>query len=443
LLHISVDSIAFIYLAASTPHRPARSAGLDASPTGLDQFRTPEEDDRGDEAGPASKKAKLTRNGDDDESPRKQVAVEEHLLCPICQETLHEPACAMPCLHNFCGGCISQWLKLGNSNCPECRDGVKEVKSSHKLSSLVSAYLEVNPEKARPNAELEELSKLNAIEPGKPLKIEPGKPPRVASYAGSSEYGSSEEYDEDDDDDEEFGHHSCRACDTEVGGYQCPPGSLHTSCAACLCQMPRNEIPGKITRCQICTLRFCDSLFGCDSRENGLKPLQERAEEGNTGCVVNVLDNAHETSILSDYLATKNLTADGMLKVCLDRIADGTMNALKTSSVTPMIMLPGPMGIAIPAGAPPTHHHATGESQVCLKCYKTVVKTASYEYRAAIPSSELPAAVMNRDDCWYGRDCRTMRHNPSHSQRLNHICVNAKGGGGKGAKGGGGGRGGR
>lgn len=48
-------------------------------------------------------------------------APDTHLVCSICHEVLHQTTTLSPCLHDFCGGCVSDWFKHGNSTCPECR----------------------------------------------------------------------------------------------------------------------------------------------------------------------------------------------------------------------------------------------------------------------------------------------------------------------------------
>jgi len=118
LVQAGKDQVAFIYLEPDVAPRAARSDGLVASPTGLADFRSgdesgpagagEQEDGPSTSPGPPAKKAKLSG------SPEKAMDLQEHLNCPICQEILHQPACALPCLHSFCGGCISPWLKVAS-----------------------------------------------------------------------------------------------------------------------------------------------------------------------------------------------------------------------------------------------------------------------------------------------------------------------------------------
>ena len=78
------------------------------------------------------------------------------------------------------------------------------------------------------------------------------------------------------------------------------------------------------------------------------------------------------------------------------------------------------------------------DARICHACWEAVFATLCYQYRAAIPAAELPAAVTARQDCWYGRECRTQHTKPAHAERLNHICLPMeRGKGGKGKGGGG------
>ena len=36
------------------------------------------------------------------------------MTCTICQEILHQCVCVLPCMHNFCAGCYSDWQKRSN-----------------------------------------------------------------------------------------------------------------------------------------------------------------------------------------------------------------------------------------------------------------------------------------------------------------------------------------
>lgn len=81
--------------------------------------------------------------------------IAEELTCAICSSLMTNPCVVLPCLHCYCGCCISLWL-AGDSTCPECRDSVTEARPIAKLNNLVELLLVQSPELARPAAELEE-----------------------------------------------------------------------------------------------------------------------------------------------------------------------------------------------------------------------------------------------------------------------------------------------
>jgi hypothetical protein len=51
---------------------------------------------------------------------RVEGRVAEQLRCGICLCTLHKPVTLVPCLHNFCAGCYSDWMRQ-KQTCPDCR----------------------------------------------------------------------------------------------------------------------------------------------------------------------------------------------------------------------------------------------------------------------------------------------------------------------------------
>ena len=46
--------------------------------------------------------------------------------CPICLDTITRPATLKPCGHQFCKGCIEEWLKK-SSACPDCKKNAKKL----------------------------------------------------------------------------------------------------------------------------------------------------------------------------------------------------------------------------------------------------------------------------------------------------------------------------
>ena len=43
----------------------------------------------------------------------------DHFECSICYQVLYKAVSVMPCMHTFCGGCLSDWFKK-QKECPNC-----------------------------------------------------------------------------------------------------------------------------------------------------------------------------------------------------------------------------------------------------------------------------------------------------------------------------------
>jgi E3 ubiquitin-protein ligase CHFR len=59
---------------------------------------------------------------------------------------------------------------------------------------------------------------------------------------------------------------------------------------------------------------------------------------------------------------------------------------------------------------------------ICTACAGLLWNEMTYHYRDSI-SQRLPGPISGRMACWYGKDCKTQRHNIAHAQKLNHICA--------------------
>ena len=68
----------------------------------------------------------------------------ENLNCGVCLEIMYKPISIFPCLHNFCGGCYSEWMK-NNKDCPMCRKLVKNISKNAMCQSMVDDFLQSNP----------------------------------------------------------------------------------------------------------------------------------------------------------------------------------------------------------------------------------------------------------------------------------------------------------
>ena len=76
---------------------------------------------------------------------------------------MHQAVTLMPCLHNFCGGCFSDWMDRAK-DCPSCRNQVLEVKKNSFVNSMIANFLLANPDERDPKwlVECEKKNKFTA-----------------------------------------------------------------------------------------------------------------------------------------------------------------------------------------------------------------------------------------------------------------------------------------
>jgi len=148
------------------------------------------------------------------------------VTCSICQEILHRAVALQPCLHNFCGGCASTWLKK-KPECPECRTKVAVVARNHTLISLVEAFVKKHPSRARAAADTAELDAQDKVG-STPWNLKK----RKNSHAfGSFSFGGNDDDDDNsggsdsDDDEEDDGSDEDRSNSDEEGSDEEGGGS--------------------------------------------------------------------------------------------------------------------------------------------------------------------------------------------------------------------------
>ncbi|XP_020541383.1 uncharacterized protein LOC105650262 [Jatropha curcas] len=69
----------------------------------------------------------------------------------------------------------------------------------------------------------------------------------------------------------------------------------------------------------------------------------------------------------------------------------------------------------------------TAGTHVCNDCYDYLVSFLLYWFRISLPRHYLPPEARNREDCWYGFECRTQHHNEEHARKRNHVCRPSRG----------------
>jgi hypothetical protein len=64
---------------------------------------------------------------------------------------------------------------------------------------------------------------------------------------------------------------------------------------------------------------------------------------------------------------------------------------------------------------------------VCYKCALKVFKELAYQFRAQMKLADINSiALRHRDNCHYGKRCRTQYSKPAHAAKFNHACEQTK-----------------
>lgn len=381
----------------------------------------------------------------------KTDKMEESLTCVICQDLLHDCVSLQPCMHVFCAACYSGWMER-SSLCPTCRCPVERIRKNHILNNLVEAYLIQHPEKCRSEEDLKSMDSRNKITQD---MLQPKVERSFSDEEGSSDYLF--ELSDNDSDSSDISQPlvMCRQCPgyrREVSHvlfatgsnywlpglpapppvppppkpaaegsekptgeqpstssdipsapqeYRCPPQGCHLICTCCLQPMPdrRAELNSQqviAQQCALCQRPFCHMYWGC--QRIGCQGCLARFSELNLTdkCLDGVLNNNnYESEVLQNYLSSRGKSWRDLHQESLQSLQQGSYCL--------------------------TDSRISAETVLCFCCGLRAFKELAYKYRQNIPSSELPAAVTSRPDCYWGRNCRT-QVKAHHAMKFNHIC---------------------
>eukprot|EP00245_Coleochaete_scutata_P012303 TRINITY_DN4746_c1_g4_i1.p1 TRINITY_DN4746_c1_g4~~TRINITY_DN4746_c1_g4_i1.p1 ORF type:complete len:446 (+),score=56.53 TRINITY_DN4746_c1_g4_i1:96-1433(+) len=355
----------------------------------------------------------------------------EAFTCGICQEIFYDCVTVAPCQHNFCNSCFSMWHNTAKKKglpvtCPACRVDVFSVARNSTLRYLVEAYLKVHPEQQRTDEDKQYLEK-EGIVGATPLVIKN----RRGSHDEDSEY--EEDYVSGDEDDEDGYNYvaRCPQCPLPIGqdpnpagGFTCPlAGMVHLTCMDCMQPMPARPECVDLQKCSICLRWHCDTYW---RSQTNLRGGQRGCPSANPAKLQKLVDleltalpaltfggNVVEQDLTTGFMQAKNLSLKEVVASCVQKLNSGEFELPKIGLMTPRggrSHLPYPF-------VPPTP--VTSSSTVCNLCADVVVADLLYLYRRSISKEDLED---KREDCWYGRECRTQFHNVEHGRRLNHIC---------------------
>jgi hypothetical protein len=175
------------------------------------------------------------------QSTPQSAEIAGELKCGICLELAHRCVSLMPCLHHFCGGCISPWLD--KKECPNCKQKITRAKRNPHINSLIEAVLKLDPSQARDESELALLDSKDRFMGQNEIDLTPTVGEDV----------SEEDADPVDD------SRPCPECSAPrlEDGFRCLPDGLHAQCTSC-----RRYFPNRATthpqKCILCDMFYCN-----------------------------------------------------------------------------------------------------------------------------------------------------------------------------------------
>ncbi|KAM0052565.1 putative transcription factor C2H2 family [Helianthus debilis subsp. tardiflorus] len=287
----------------------------------------------------------------------------EHAKCSICLDIWHDVVTVSPCLHNFCNGCFSEWLRRSQEEhatvlCPHCSSDVQSVGEAkiRKCDSFVR----------RSDEEL--VVNSYALIKSLPV-IKYGKKPRSKRSRVMREE------------------------DNNV-----------------------NVLDLACTKCGIgCDRPFCGAYWHSQQVKKSDYYLMCAPEAFNpigkrTITRIPYLAhewNWHEQDITERCIQQMGKTLQDVVSEWVTKLNDGEIDRTRMPlNHTEMI---------------------TSGTHLCNDCYDKLVSFLLYWFRISLPKNHLPEDAAQREDCWYGYACRTQNHNADHARKRNHVCPPTKG----------------
>ncbi|KAK6125554.1 hypothetical protein DH2020_040704 [Rehmannia glutinosa] len=324
----------------------------------------------------------------------------EHAKCSICLNVWHDVVTVAPCLHNFCNGCFSEWLKRCQEKhssvlCPQCRAVVQFVGRNHFLHSIEEDILQSDSSLRRPSGEIAVLDSCSSIK--SPLVLGSGRKLRRKRPRAPP----------DEENDRDF---PCPQCGTEYAGFKCNGSTVHLQCQSCGGMMPSRSNATVPQHCLGCDRAFCGAYWhalgvaGSDvyplCSHDTLKPIADRSVPR-----IPILaheKNRHEQDITEKCIRQMGSSLQDVISEWIRKMGNREVDRTRLPLNHPDMITP--------------------QTHVCNDCYDKLVSFLLYWFRITLPKHFLPPESLERQDCWYGYACRTQHHNEEHARKRNHVC---------------------
>ncbi|KAF3186108.1 hypothetical protein TWF788_003576 [Orbilia oligospora] len=360
------------------------------------------------------------------------VKLERELTCSICCELFKDPITLLNCLHNFCGSCIVPWGR-SNSSCPSCRAEIKGCRDAFALKPLIDMLVKEKPELSFSKEDMDGFQ--NIYKPGQDVSFGSG------GYSDSDDEDNEDNEDDDDDDEEEEEDDEvrypqiwrpCPCCPQEenpdqpynciipiVDGDRTPDWQhefkCHKKCACCRDEVPfyTEEVALKPSYCACCGIVYCAGIRGACALAPNSTFLHSI-----TGAplYVDSPQPGYETLGTPNLwdLFNNNAFEQDLLKRWVESDANNHTWQSLGDELRNWLFQKNPSGIEGPYVVP-----IKPDSYVCRNCLPGIFDKHLAGF--LISERERLGWTDLRPRCWYGKNCRTQRHNPDHCARLSHI----------------------
>ncbi|CAD8179934.1 unnamed protein product [Paramecium octaurelia] len=386
------------------------------------------------------KEVKVAAQLDEQQQKKLQMMEEmqDDIHCPICDDVIFQCVSLIPCLHNFCGACFSDWMAK-QKTCPSCRKEVQSVNKNPMVNNVVEKYLLMHPEKKRPPEEYKEMDEKNKIKgdalvftQAAPPPPPPQQVPIVQNVApargrgrgrGQAQQQQQQQQQSQNTVQDQSNYNGpvtkdCVTCLKAINGFQCQKrGQQHLNCTNCESKMPKFDLNEKrlVFRCELCERFFC-SIYNknCSqiSNKNPMYKLQEHKVPG-TVDIQCFRQNYIEQKGFLDYQKNNNITTQDIFKFMMENcINKGQFRYIESNK----ILLNPVRNIDLTLSP---------DTAVCSYCFGLIWQQIVFRYRIAI-KNQLSDDLKNRSQCWFGINCKTMIHNQEHAKKLDHICEQTK-----------------
>mmetsp|Transcript_26074 Transcript_26074/g.40795 ORF Transcript_26074/g.40795 Transcript_26074/m.40795 type:complete len:380 (-) Transcript_26074:583-1722(-) len=363
-------------------------------------------------SGNDKEKGEGAEGAEKDKKPEANQDIQAEFKCSICLQVFYKCCTLIPCMHNFCSACYSQWMtKDGGKTCPECRDPTTEVRRNHTLVGIIEKYLEAHPQFKRTAEDLAEMDAENKIT-DEFLRV---SRKRNRDDDDSSVFDSDEEY-------------RCPNCDTAApDGVICPTNGNHEQCDHCGDPFPSRAIATDRTpqvpsgKCEGCNYNWCAPYKAWIGATSACIRGSHKLDEFSFDMLPNTIFswNRHERQITEEIMQLKSMDATALFRHCLNAARNGTITIPDT------LPLENGSGLGGRNVLTCFRQHLNHES-LCPQCINRLFASLAYGWREGLQKSELPTAAAAKPDCHWGSNCRTQRHNPGHASRFNHCCVQTR-----------------